>query len=65
MNENLKSRNRLRGMYEENIAGLTTDYAQLRRRLLDLSLESIRNKRAIDDMLLRLQPALRLSLLEH
>lgn len=65
MKEDLKSRNRLRGMYEENIAGLTTDYAQLRRRLLDLSLESIRNKRAIDDMLLRLQPALRLSLLEH
>lgn len=65
MNENLKSSNRLRGMYEENIAGFAADYAQLRRRLLDLSLESIRNKRAIDDMLLRLGPALRLSLLEH
>lgn len=64
MNEQQKSRNRLRGMYEENIAGMAGDYAQLRRRLLDLSLASMRNARAIDELMQRLQPVWRPSL-EH
>ena len=56
-----KSRNRLSGRYEENMAGMAGDYLQQRRRLLDLSLASIRNARAIDDLMQRLQPAWRSS----
>ena len=55
MNEKAKSRNRLREMYQENAAGLGVEYAQLRQRLLDLNLASVRNMRAIDDLLQRLQ----------
>ena len=59
MNDKPKSRNRLHSMYQlyqENAAGLSTEYAQLRQRLLDLNLASVRNALAIDDLLQRLQP---------
>jgi type IV pilus biogenesis protein CpaD/CtpE len=59
-----KSRNRLRGLYQENLRGLAADYAHMRRRLLDLNVASVRNAAAIDALLRRLQPALRASL-EH
>ena len=57
MNQNPPSRNRLRDMYLENALGLAADYAQLKRRLLDLSLASACNARAIDQLLRRLQAA--------
>ena len=60
MDEQPKSRNRLHGLYRlyrDNAAGLSTEYALLRQRLLDLNLASVRNARAIDDLLHRLQVA--------
>ena len=56
MHEKPKSRYRLRDLYQENMS-LTIEYAQLRQRLLDINLASVRNKRAIDNLLLRLQAA--------
>lgn len=44
-------------MYEENAATLAADYYQLKNRLLDLNLASLRNMRAIDGLLQRLQAA--------
>ena len=64
MNEQPISRNRLRGMYQENRASFEADHAQLRRRMLDLNLASLRNAIAIDNLMQRLQPALHASL-EH
>jgi hypothetical protein len=61
MNETPKSRNRLRGLYQENISGVADGYAQLRRRLTDLNLASSRNALAINDLMRRLQLALRVS----
>ena len=57
MNQQTPSRSRLRDLYRENTMGLAADYAQLKRRLLDLSVASARNARAIDKLLQRLQAA--------
>ena len=57
MNQQTPSRNRLRDLYRESTMGLAADYAQLKRRLLDLSVASAGNTRAIDKLLQRLQAA--------
>ena len=52
------SRNRLRGMYQENADALTAEYLHLKRRLVELSEASSRNRQAIEDLIRRLQSAL-------
>lgn len=56
MNHKPPSRNRLRGLYQENAAVLALDYLLLKRRLSDLSQASVKNMQAIDDLMRRLQP---------
>ncbi len=56
MNDKSKSRNRLRGLYQENMLGLAADYALVRRRLLELNIASVRSATATDELLRRLQP---------
>ena len=64
MNEKPKARNRLRGLYQENMPGWAADYAHMGNRVRELNLASLRNVVATDELLRRLQPALR-PLLEH